>query len=331
MTGLAAAAAAPLTPEQPGPPLDRPRGRRDGGRACWDRRRGDLRQHHQRELVLRPRLPERGEAGGLGSPHRPCQSHAGDGLVRAETHSLTGMRPRFLAAALALLVGSLLAGCSLSSPPDPFAHVYGTGVGPWITRAGWQQGFLFGDATNNSHSTLTIDSVSLAGRGVGSVVTVSVMIAPLVTGIHADPGANYQTDPPVNLLPGATSRRYFGSEATGRSPAASSGCGSSSPRASPASGTSRRRSSPTPRTELPRRTRSLSATGAPSAHTPTYRDCSPPPTPRGSASARKERTTCTSTTTATSTRNPGRSQRPGASLLLWDYRDSNSAEAEASG
>jgi hypothetical protein len=110
------------------------------------------------------------------------------------------MRPRFLAAALALLVGSLLAGCSLSSPPDPFAHVYGTGVGPWITRPGWQQGFLFGDATNNSHSTLTIDSVSLAGRGVGSVVTVSVMIAPLVTGIHADPGANYQTDPPVNLL-----------------------------------------------------------------------------------------------------------------------------------
>jgi hypothetical protein len=76
-----------------------------------------------------------------------------------------------------VLVGSLLAGCSLTSPPDPFARAYGTGVGPWITRPGWQQDFLFGDATNKSHSTLTIDSVSLAGRGIGSVVTVSVMIA----------------------------------------------------------------------------------------------------------------------------------------------------------
>jgi hypothetical protein len=98
-----------------------------------------------------------------------------------------------------MLLVVLVARCGLVSPPDPFACVYGTGVGPWITRPGWQQGFLFGDATNKSHSTLTIDSVSLAGRGIGSVVTVSVMIAPLVTGTHADSGGNYQTEPPVDL------------------------------------------------------------------------------------------------------------------------------------
>jgi hypothetical protein len=109
------------------------------------------------------------------------------------------MRPRLLAAACGLLA-VLLAGCGLTSPADPCGDLDGTGVGPWITRPGWQQGFLFGDATNKSHSVLTIDSVSLAGRGVGSVVNVSVMIAPLVTGVHADPGSNYQTNPPVALV-----------------------------------------------------------------------------------------------------------------------------------
>jgi hypothetical protein len=106
------------------------------------------------------------------------------------------MRLRALLAA-GVLLAALPAGCS--SAPSPFVYVYGTGVGPWITRPGWQQGYLFGDAINKSSSTLTIDSVSLAGRGVGRVVTVTAMIAPLVAGNRADAGGNYQTNPPVSL------------------------------------------------------------------------------------------------------------------------------------
>ena len=110
-------------------------------------------------------------------------------------------------AALASIV-ALASGCSSDSDPfvhvyDPFVHVYATGVGPLVTRPGWEYGYLFGDADNASHSTLTIDSVSLRGPGVGTVIALAdVRIAPQFgkpdTWVSS---ANYLTDPPVEVGP----------------------------------------------------------------------------------------------------------------------------------
>ncbi len=106
------------------------------------------------------------------------------------------MRKRVAVAALASLI--VLAGGCGADPPDPFAYVYGTGSAPGHARTGWQLGYLVGDANNSSHSTLTIDSASLRGPGIGTVVSVQVKIAPLIAGTTATPGGNYVTDPPVS-------------------------------------------------------------------------------------------------------------------------------------
>jgi hypothetical protein len=101
-------------------------------------------------------------------------------------------------AALALIVS----GCG-SSPPKAFAYVYGTGVGPLVQPPGWEFGYLIGDMGNISQQPLTIESVSLAGPGVGRVVGLAhVQIAPLTGGHQAAPGGQYQTQPPVILTDG---------------------------------------------------------------------------------------------------------------------------------
>jgi hypothetical protein len=108
-------------------------------------------------------------------------------------------RGRVLAGlAVAVAVAMAAAGCS-SDPPDPFAHVYSTGIGPWPARPGWQLGYLFGDSDNISAQALTIQSVSLAGPGVGTVVKVTVMIAPLAAGTTATVSSAYTTDLPVQI------------------------------------------------------------------------------------------------------------------------------------
>jgi hypothetical protein len=80
--------------------------------------------------------------------------------------------------------------------------MYGTGVGPLITRPGWEYGYLFGDSHNSSHATLTIDSVSLKGPGVGTVIGLAdVRIAPQFGPAGSVvPSSNYLTDPPVSSL-----------------------------------------------------------------------------------------------------------------------------------
>jgi hypothetical protein len=89
---------------------------------------------------------------------------------------------------------AVLAGCGAA--PHPFEPVFGTGVGPLVTRPGWEFGYLFGLIKNRSHTTLTIDSVSLRGPGVGTVIVLAdVRIAPV--GAESISQSNYVTDPPV--------------------------------------------------------------------------------------------------------------------------------------
>jgi hypothetical protein len=54
---------------------------------------------------------------------------------------------------------------------------------------------------NITHSVLTINSVSLRGPGIGRVVDLPIVrIAPLVAGVHATPGGQYSTQPPVEMV-----------------------------------------------------------------------------------------------------------------------------------
>jgi len=102
-------------------------------------------------------------------------------------------------AVLATVAGAvLLAGCGTA--PHPFEPVFGTGAGPLVTRPGWEFGYLFGLIKNRSDTTLTIDSVSLRGPGVGTVITLpDVRIAPV--GAESISQANYVTDPPITNIP----------------------------------------------------------------------------------------------------------------------------------
>ncbi len=112
------------------------------------------------------------------------------------------MRSRSRAGTVRVLAGAgvafvvLLTGCG-SAAPNVFKYVYGTGVGPWHDRPGWQLGYLFGDADNISHATLTVDAVSLTGPGVGTVVSVRAWIAPLGRTRSISSG-NYIVSPPAS-------------------------------------------------------------------------------------------------------------------------------------
>lgn len=97
--------------------------------------------------------------------------------------------------ALVAAGAALLAGCGAA--PHPFEPVFGTGVGPLVTRPGWEFGYLFGLIKNRSRTTLVIQSVSLRGPGVGTVVTLpDVRIAPVGAGLSIAQ-SNYVTDPPI--------------------------------------------------------------------------------------------------------------------------------------
>lgn len=97
---------------------------------------------------------------------------------------------------VALVAAALLAGCSAAAP-HPFEPVFGTGVGPLVTRPGWEFGYLFGLIKNTGHTTLTIESVSLRGPGVGTVITLpDVRLAPVGVGLSIEQ-SNYVTDPPI--------------------------------------------------------------------------------------------------------------------------------------
>jgi hypothetical protein len=143
----------------------------------------------------------RGKARVVSRPGTdPVAAGRGHGCLRADQRGPSALR---CAAAIAVLASVVAVASACSSAPDPFRVIYGTGVGPLITRPGWEYGYLFGDADNISHSTLTIDSVSLRGAGVGTVIALpDVRIAPQ----FGKPGTwvsstNYLTDPPVEVGP----------------------------------------------------------------------------------------------------------------------------------
>lgn len=95
-----------------------------------------------------------------------------------------------------------------SDPPDPFVYEYGTGIGPLVTRPGWEYGYLFDGGINSSHSTLTIDSVSLKGPGVGTVIALADARLANADGPKVGQG-NYLENPPVrsNLGPSSCQKQ----------------------------------------------------------------------------------------------------------------------------
>jgi hypothetical protein len=78
-----------------------------------------------------------------------------------------------------------------------------TSIGAKAIRPGFEVGLLYYDIVNNSDSTVVIDSVGIAGIGIGTVVRpVQIKIAPLRFGRHryevnSVVGALYTTNPPV--------------------------------------------------------------------------------------------------------------------------------------
>lgn len=105
------------------------------------------------------------------------------------------------------------AGCSRSGvlTGTALAQQVAISTGDKPIRPGFEIGLLDDLLDNSSNSTLVIESVSLSGPGIGTVVRpIQVEIAPLRFGrsdyeLNATPGALYQTDPPVNF---AGSRCY---------------------------------------------------------------------------------------------------------------------------
>ena len=109
-------------------------------------------------------------------------------------------------AAVAGLAASVTfaAACASSDTQAGTALVRGAtwtfGLAP--IRPGTQLGLLYADVTNRSRSPLAISSITLVGRGVGTVIRlVEVKIAPLETGTKGTPGGAYEVYPPTAYWP----------------------------------------------------------------------------------------------------------------------------------
>jgi hypothetical protein len=76
-------------------------------------------------------------------------------------------------------------------------NIWTFGLAP--IRPGSQLGLLYASLTNKSRSPLAINSVTLAGRGVGTVIKlVEVKIAPNETGRKGTPGGAFEVYPPTS-------------------------------------------------------------------------------------------------------------------------------------
>lgn len=117
--------------------------------------------------------------------------------------ALATLRLAFAAAlSTAVILGAVACGDGTQNGAALFQS-FATSIGAKPIRPGVQIGLLYYDVYNKSSATISIDSVSIAGRGVGTVVrVVQIKMAPLRYGLHDDephsvPAALYTTNPPV--------------------------------------------------------------------------------------------------------------------------------------
>jgi hypothetical protein len=107
------------------------------------------------------------------------------------------------AAALAGLLATLAVGCDASAAPDAVTGKALTRGNVWTfglvaLRPGAQIGLLDATVHNQSRFPLAISSITLTGRGFGSVIKlVEVKIAPPETGRNGTPGGAFKEYPPT--------------------------------------------------------------------------------------------------------------------------------------
>jgi hypothetical protein len=119
-----------------------------------------------------------------------------------------GRRPLRRAAAVGLAASIAAAACTSSAPQSGTSLVrgYGTILGLAPLKPGAELGLLLLAPENRSRSPLTISSVRLVGRGVGTVITVvHVKIAPDETENNSAPGGAYEVSAPEAWWPPAAS------------------------------------------------------------------------------------------------------------------------------
>ncbi|HXP21943.1 MAG TPA: hypothetical protein VN840_20040 [Streptosporangiaceae bacterium] len=125
--------------------------------------------------------------------------------IRPIAHGVRTAR-RWAARALVLASLLILSGCGGGVPAGTaLAQELWTSIGAKAIRPGFEIGLLYYDLENTSTSTIVIDSVGIAGPGIGTVVRpVQVRMAPLRFGWHHYVSTSvalslYTTDPPVNF------------------------------------------------------------------------------------------------------------------------------------
>jgi hypothetical protein len=119
-----------------------------------------------------------------------------------------GRRPLRRAAAVGLAASIAAAACTSSAPQSGTSLVrgYGTILGLAPLKPGAELGLLLLAPENRSRSPLTISSVTLVGRGVGTIITVvHVKIAPDEKGNNSAPGGGYGVSAPEAWWPPAAS------------------------------------------------------------------------------------------------------------------------------
>lgn len=148
--------------------------------------------------------PRIGDVTDWTAARRSGQAALGDGGGNPDGCRRSGRRP-VLARLLLLVIaaGTVLAACSGTSPQTGTAlnPGYRTIFGTAPLRPGDQLGMLDVGLWNHSHQPLTITSITVSGRGVGSVIRIAeVKIAPDLPLSTAVTGGAYETDPPVEYI-----------------------------------------------------------------------------------------------------------------------------------
>jgi hypothetical protein len=123
---------------------------------------------------------------------------------RASRHSLRGAAAAGLASGITLCAAACTNSATHAGTQTGTALIRGyvsiAGLSP--LKPGVQLGLLVAALTNRSRSPIAISSVTLVGRGVGTVIkTVQVKIAPAETGNKSVTGGAYEVFPPAAWWP----------------------------------------------------------------------------------------------------------------------------------